>query len=78
MENRPPDAAPTEEDLRRITSDKVALIDRLLDVVENEIVPRKMIHERRFTRVVHRIRQIAHQDNILPGLNHLANSKGAA
>ena len=40
MENRPPDAAPTEEDLRRITSDKVALIDRLLDVVENEIVPR--------------------------------------
>jgi tRNA(Arg) A34 adenosine deaminase TadA len=30
---------PGEADLARITLDKVALIDRLLDVVENEIVP---------------------------------------
>ena len=30
---------PSEADLARITDDSVALIDRLLDVVENEIVP---------------------------------------
>ena len=39
MDNRPQENAPTEADLARITGDKVAFIDRLLSLIETEIVP---------------------------------------
>ena len=39
MDDRPQENAPTEADLTRITEDKVAFIERLLSLIETEIVP---------------------------------------
>lgn len=39
MDNRPQGNVPTDADLARITGDKVAFTDRLLSLIETEIVP---------------------------------------
>ena len=39
MDHRPGADRPTEADLARLTTDKITFLDRLLDVIENEIVP---------------------------------------
>jgi len=39
MDNRPGADRPTEADLARLATDKITFLDRLLDVIENELVP---------------------------------------
>ena len=48
------------------------------DMLEDQIVPRVVIHVRRVARVVHRVGHVSHQHDVLALIDHLANAERTA